>query len=581
MPTPRQLWIWWTIATSLSWMVSWGVCFAGLSEIDPGAPEAIGLAVAIGFLLSQVSGSALQGVILRRQLPVLDLWLWMSLIGPLSGLALGLPVLVALMGTIHPLLAIGCSLLGYGLVVGLGQWWVLRSWLDRSLAWVLVQGISLGVGLFLCLWILAVGIQDLQISPVTMGLIGGGLGGGLTGALTGIGLTWLLRHPLRSPLEGPIARQIFSPQNLVLNLIALGIALGWLVWIESLPFRINLTTSPLSAILFLGLYYYLAIAVHEAGHGLAARVLGFHLDFLVVGPLQLLNRNHSLQLQINRSLMVAGGLTSVLPTRLQGIRWQLISMIAGGPLASLGLAVAGMALAGFPLLTASHVSLSLVLVFSGISLMMGVVNALPLQVGYFQTDGARIWMLLRDQIQGKRTCAIFALGGLSRIGRRPREWDTDWIEQAMALPDGSYDHHSGIFLAYYWALDQGAVEWAGQLLDEGLRSRRVWPDKFVGRLLLEAAYFEAFHRRRPQIAQDLLAQVGERFMIEPYTERRVEAALQWAQDRKDQAVRLAQTGLREVQRDLNEGIPQAEQEWLQQIIQASRDALPPAAILPG
>lgn len=378
-----------------------------------------------------------------------------------------------------------------------------------------------------------------------------------------------------------MARQIFSPQNLVLNLIALGIAVAWLVWIESLPFRINLSTSPLSAILFLGLYYYLAIAIHEAGHWLAAQAMGFQLQFLVVGPLQILRRHHSLQLQINRSLMMAGGLTSVMPTQLQGLRWRLISMIAGGPLASLGLGLAGMSLAGFTQLTATHVSLSLLLVFSGIPLMMALVNVLPMQVGYFQTDGARILMLLRDQEEGKRTCAISALGGLSQLGHRPREWDQDWIQQAMAVPDGSYDHHSAVFLAYYWALDQGAVEWAGRLLDEGLRSRHAWPDKFVGRLLLEAAYFEAFHRQRPQVAQDLLAQVGERFMIEPYTERRVEAALRWAQDRMDQATTLAQTGLRDVQRDLDEGIPKAEQDWLQQILLASREGLPRTASLLG
>lgn len=58
----------------------------------------------------------------------------------------------------------------------------------------------------------------------------------------------------------------------------------------------------------------IALAIHEAGHALMARICGFRFHFYIVGPLEIMRKDDKIKFGINRNLGLYGGATASFPT---------------------------------------------------------------------------------------------------------------------------------------------------------------------------------------------------------------------------------------------------------------------------
>jgi hypothetical protein len=85
---------------------------------------------------------------------------------------------------------------------------------------------------------------------------------------------------------------------------------------------------------------FICLVAHELGHLCAGLVVGFRFHLFAIGPL-LIERKEAGRIGIgwNRVLSFYGGAVSTLPNKTDGLRRRYAIAVAGGPLASLLVAI--------------------------------------------------------------------------------------------------------------------------------------------------------------------------------------------------------------------------------------------------
>ncbi|MBC8163730.1 MAG: hypothetical protein H7Z42_21185 [Roseiflexaceae bacterium] len=351
--------------------------------------------------------------------------------------------------------------------------------------------------------------------------------GALTGAVIGFAAVFTLIR-----LERSLGRAIFETNPLALLVILIG---SWL----------------------------LAILVHELGHLIAGMLGGMRPLLLVVGPLRVQREGDRLRVGFNRSLALAGGIAACAPPDDRNLRRRMAWMIAGGPVASLLLALAG---AGLVALQNNSTLDAIGLVLAFMSGLICAVTLLPLRSGGFNSDGARLLMLARGGPTVDRYLANLALVASSLGGVRPRDWNPSLVEHAQAVPDDTIDHRSAQLMAYSHTLDQGDIQQAGTLLDDILANLDDWPAPFRPSVLLEAAYYAARHRQQPLQARQQLDQATSGTLVAPSTRLSAEATVLLAEGRAAEAAAKAEAGIRALNRAIDAGSALVERERLEAVI---------------
>ncbi|MDQ3929346.1 MAG: hypothetical protein M3328_09385, partial [Chloroflexota bacterium] len=257
------------------------------------------------------------------------------------------------------------------------------------------------------------------------------------------------------------------------------------------------------------------------------------------------------------------------PKSKRNLRWRDLFVLAAGPLASLALCATSWWLIvklAWQVEPAVLAYFRLQMVYSLFSLLM---NGAPIRTVGKMSDGARIRMLLAGGPAAERWCALKALAGESKSGKRPREWDAECIRQATALPDGSFDDQGGNHLAFYWALDRGDVEGAGAYLD---RLLAISDGRFMAMqpvISADAAFYHAYYRNDPATARGYLERIGDmlsnRFR---YMQMRAEASVLLSEGKVDEARARAREGLAsmEAEHAYDPGSAQQEREWFGQLM---------------
>ncbi len=204
----------------------------------------------------------------------------------------------------------------------------------------------------------------------------------------------------------------------------------------------------------------LAVAVHELGHLTAGVLNGMRPVLYLVGPVQVEWRDGKRTWSLNRSLAVAGGLTVCLPPDGRFRKDAMSRYVAGGPLASLLLAVAAF-LAGAALAGSWQAPLYTIGLFS---LAIAVVTAAPLP-GAITNDGSRLRMIRAGDAGARHWLAVTSLTGLGMTGIRPRDWPEDAVNTAAEPGSGSAaDRAAGWLLAAYALRDRGEGAAAAELM---------------------------------------------------------------------------------------------------------------------
>lgn len=264
---------------------------------------------------------------------------------------------------------------------------------------------------------------------------------------------------------------------------------------------------------------YLVIVCHELGHLAAGLTQNFRFASMIAGPLWIENTSGRLRLRLNRSLALAGGIVSMLPSGDRELRRRMMVLLAGGPGASLLLAAAlfaaGLAWPPAPLL----------LMGSLMSFLIGAATLIPNELGGFGSDGHRLLQLWKGGEPAERLCRMQALYAASHAGLAVADWPAEVVERLEDDPGDRTESSLGLSLVYLWRLERGEVQQAGEALDRMLANRKVYPAITISHLLLEAAWFLAVHRKQGLEARDWLSQAGESKMLDEGQRARAEAAV--------------------------------------------------------
>ncbi|MGB3543281.1 MAG: hypothetical protein WBA11_10180, partial [Rubrivirga sp.] len=237
------------------------------------------------------------------------------------------------------------------------------------------------------------------------------------------------------------------------------------------------------------------VAAHELGHVIGGQLAGWRFAMMIVGPLHVEKDGAGLRWKVNRSLGLAGGLALSLPTDTVDLRRGTAMVVAGGPVASVLVGGLGLALGG---------AWALVGVMS---LFIGVATVFPGRTGGFLTDGARLVRLAKGGPAADREAALMSVLSESTAGTRPRDWNADLLEDAVALEDEDPMETSAHSLAMLHALDAGDGDAARRHLERRIELWNATPTAIRGIIASDAAFFEAAVRHDAARARTWLDRV--------------------------------------------------------------------------
>jgi hypothetical protein len=294
---------------------------------------------------------------------------------------------------------------------------------------------------------------------------------------------------------------------------------------------------------------YICIIIHETGHLAAGLSAGLRFNFISFGPL-LINRDLKVSLHWKQR-SGAAGLTSMIPNGNHRLRWRLLVMILGGPLANLLSAAFIMAYESY---SGHYYPILDVLLW--VSLAIGLVNLVPFRFISVLSDGKRIWFLLSHKQKGERWLAVTQLVSALMNGVLPEQMDQEMLKAAVSFVDDSPDTVSAHALAYVAAFANHQDDQAAHFLEICLAYCRFTAPSGREGLFISAAIFQARRRKRVDLAEQWLADVPAQTQT-PGIRAQAEAAILEAQgkigdalaklkDSKKQSATIAQPSTREI-----------------------------------
>jgi hypothetical protein len=178
------------------------------------------------------------------------------------------------------------------------------------------------------------------------------------------------------------------------------------------------------------------IAFHELGHVAAGLAVGFRFQLFVAGPLRVEREGAEERVKagLNREFSLYGGVAACLPVDTRDLPRRFVWVFAGGPLASVALALAGWAaVAWLPGAPAGLRMLGMVVAM--MSAAIGLGTLIPMRGGGFASDGARLLRMFRGGPEARREAATLSLVALAFRRARLEEIirAADAIDRAAAV----------------------------------------------------------------------------------------------------------------------------------------------------
>jgi hypothetical protein len=359
------------------------------------------------------------------------------------------------------------------------------------------------------------------------------------------------------------------------------VVMGLLVLICIMPWAIlaGYRVSPeyfLLAFPILLFMLWISTIVHELGHLLAALLMGLRIQEIVIEPLQIVRKGRAVRFRL--AFSQRAGHVIAYPRDANRIRLRMMVFIAGGPVANLLVSLGCLVLASWvdsaspPLVPSTDLSYWLdFAVLTNVACF--VANLMKGKSGQIPSDGSQLHAY---QIPGSRAefgLLRLTLNDLMLSGTRPSAWNASLVERMLTLRDGSPDDLSANLLGYYHALDTKRRDLAGIYLDLAVAAHQTAEPRISDAILLEKAYFEAFHRQSAN-ARTWLDQV-QRQDNEKHTRWRAEAAVLFIEGRYAEASAKAKAAIAEVPNLIDRGGSIAESDWLQVLLEESEKLMIP------
>jgi Peptidase family M50 len=306
---------------------------------------------------------------------------------------------------------------------------------------------------------------------------------------------------------------------------------------------------------------YAMVAIHELGHVLVGRAMGFRMQSLRIGPVEL----QAGRLRLHRRLGLAtSGVANIFPTQSDHLALRSFAMVAAGPLANV---VSGCAVLFLPIF---HGIASAVFVAASIGNALS--DFLPFENRIGVSDGRRLWMLLRDRPRAERWLALMQLQAKVRDGLMPEAWPADLLARATAVRDVSAETVTAHGFAYASAFHRRDDATAARCLETSLQhsSRVARPVRDA--LISDAAVFQARRRNRIDLAQRWLEDLSSS-TASPWLRLRAEAAILEARGE----ARAAASKLDEIGRLVEDFPDRRQREWLLSLLGRWRSDLAASA----
>lgn len=251
------------------------------------------------------------------------------------------------------------------------------------------------------------------------------------------------------------------------------------------------------AVLFIPAFFFV-IAVHEGGHAWAGVRMNFDFRTYVVGPFLWDKQPDGWKFKWNKNINTSGGLVICIPVGTDNLAKRFSFYGAGGPLASLLLAVVAFGVFWFvrELVASTFVGqlfvyLSLLIAF--LSTVIFLITAIPLHAGGFYSDGARVLRFLRCGDTAQFEVLMLKIVSTSMAGVRPRLLDKNELLEARALGE-KLQAPMVVYISYFQylsALDRHEIEEAERYLNEYVQGAEAVPEGLRGSVWLEAAFYYA------------------------------------------------------------------------------------------
>ncbi|MEY3457444.1 MAG: hypothetical protein RL215_601 [Planctomycetota bacterium] len=176
----------------------------------------------------------------------------------------------------------------------------------------------------------------------------------------------------------------------------------------------------------------IVLGTHEIGHVLSGLSQGMRFLLLIVGPFGWHASASGIRFEWNTNPALMGGLAAMLPTQ-EGVslRRQLLVLIAGGPAASLLLAVVAIAVASVSDPRFAAYSIFIAATSFGIFL----VTLIPVRAGGFMSDGLQFIDVLKGGSASIERSTLMQIFAQSLDGVRPRDWESSVIERLAKMDD--------------------------------------------------------------------------------------------------------------------------------------------------
>ncbi len=339
----------------------------------------------------------------------------------------------------------------------------------------------------------------------------------------------------------------------------MGIALGFVLLEAGIEMDSSLPVAGLLLCLLVAIY--LCTLTHEVGHALATRLVNWQLLTIAVGPVALRRTPHGARLERNPLSRAWGGFVYAIPRDDRHLRRRRAVVVAGGPLASLLLAL--LATAVWQATTGSGLWPTLLFQTGLMSFTIAVLTLVPYRSGGLTSDGGQLLQLLRGGPRVEQRMAAHLILTALVGGVRPRNLDDRLMARALAT-DNPAEAVGAHYLAYWRDLDRGDLAGATAHLDAALAQRAVASPAAQAGYAAEAAYLTARHDPTPDAPATaeawlkLAAPIGS--VDSNY--RRAQAAVHLANGRANEARQAADDALRLLDHALDIGGAEAEREWL-------------------
>lgn len=194
---------------------------------------------------------------------------------------------------------------------------------------------------------------------------------------------------------------------------------------------------------FLFLLLLLAIFVHELGHAVLGRLMGYSIQMVSAGPLLIINTGKTFKLKENRHWLYFSGMTVMAPKKIDSKKSKLVVSILGGPVFSFASCM-------LSFVTWKLTSFDYWLYFSILNFVIFSITAIP-QTQSEMNDGGYVWLILNDTLDKTDVMLNQMITAEMFTYKAPKNWDENLVQlaQKRIQKKETTDSLYLLFLFYY------------------------------------------------------------------------------------------------------------------------------------